>query len=759
MTKTNYSILNILLLLTGIFIFSEFLFLGISFYTNGIDGIVYAAMLSKLTFSRLEFLSFSHFIFSQALIYAIFIYILWFLTISIKELFSFSDKNARLVAILLWLISIISILAANTTFSSHSFFSKLIQKEFFSDSISLNQFKQIFTVSGLIFLFFVFLALINIGIDFYKKKNRLRNNLFFIFVLLLLFISNLDFLFKKKNHIVQNTKPNVFIIGLDAVRPDYLTFFNKQRKSTPQLDDFLKTSVVFMENYTPLAKTLPSWISILTSNYPLHTGARDDMINADSLHLNETLPDLFKKAGYETIYASDDNRFSNIRSYHLGFDNIIGPSGNAMDFILSAINDFPMSNLIIPMGLGKQLFSFSHANHAATQTYAENNFLDMIDQNLQKRSDKPLFFAAHFNVTGWPFYWFNDHLANNESNRYLYSHAIKEGDTQFGKLIHILKEKGLLENAIFILLSDHGMTFNNPGDKIVSESLFQGDAKQIKLIRNRYSNFQLRFGNSPPKNEGENRIIYVNNNNLNSYELVQKIQNAISPFNLELYGIDSAWGYGTDVLSLKQYHTLLAIKTYGNTLSNPHKVTGRSLLLDITPTVLDLLQLPPLTKSEGISLKPYLAHADHITVQRPIFFESSFSFSHMDKAEIAVNQLVASNIEYFEIHPKNEYIFINPSAEKLFIKIKQRAILVGNWLLAYYPPSQRTRIIKDENGLKMQNYVEPPYSVIVNLETGKWTSQLNTSFALTSPLKSLSEQLDKFFGTEMMVYHSGTHQH
>ena len=62
------------------------------------------------------------------------------------------------------------------------------------------------------------------------------------------------------------------------------------------------------------------------------------------------------------------------------------------------------------------------------------------------------------------------------------------------------------------------------------------------------------------------------------------------------YGVDTSFGYSGDLLSLKQNHTLLAFKAYGMDLGAAGAVGGISSLLDIFPTVIDLLNLPALSR-------------------------------------------------------------------------------------------------------------------------------------------------------------------
>ena len=107
-----------------------------------------------------------------------------------------------------------------------------------------------------------------------------------------------------------------------------------------------------------------SFASVITS-YSIHytklydNGAVFNLI--DNGYRNTemtTLATRLKNAGYETVYATDEKRFSNIDE-SFGFDSILGPPMGAADFLLGTINDFPFSNLIVNTRLGRILFPYS----------------------------------------------------------------------------------------------------------------------------------------------------------------------------------------------------------------------------------------------------------------------------------------------------------------------------------------------------------------------------------------------------------------
>ena len=92
----------------------------------------------------------------------------------------------------------------------------------------------------------------------------------------------------------------------------------------PFLQSFIDKSNYLPITYTHIARTFPSWITILTGNYPITNKARLNLTDFNQINLKKTLPYYLKAAGYVNYYIQDERRFNNIDE-RLYFDKIIGP--------------------------------------------------------------------------------------------------------------------------------------------------------------------------------------------------------------------------------------------------------------------------------------------------------------------------------------------------------------------------------------------------------------------------------------------------
>ena len=460
-------------------------------------------------------------------------------------------------------------------------------------------------------------------------------------------------------------------------------------KATPFMDSFLDQAVVFSEAVTPLARTFPSWISILTGEYPSQVRARFNLANQYDLNLQDTLPSILHQHGYETIFATDETRFSNIDK-NLGFDHVVSPPMGLNDFLIGTFNDFPFSNLLVNTEIGRWLFPYSYANRPVFFTYDPNSFLKLMDPAIPLKRNKPLFLAVHFCLPHSPYYW-----AALPSQAYTaqerYEQSIVRVDQQLFDFFVMLKKRGLLEHAIVVLLSDHGEALEFQGDRLTEKELF--------------------FDKKLPAP-------------------------SFYPPSLDHEAINQSAGHGTDVLGLTQYHTVLAFKLLGTTEKAEHSVqAGVVSLVDIKPTLLQLIGLSSLfERGKGSeSLAPrILGQRRGVSLLRHVFLESDFSPESIRTVYPETRKVLLEGIQLFQINPSTLRLTVKDDMGEMIIHSKQYADIYDDWMLALYPQDQHTRM-----------------PILINLINGQWTNDLHSPFAQHSPAAFMLEALKSFYGAEI----------
>lgn len=393
-------------------------------------------------------------------------------------------------------------------------------------------------------------------------------------------------------------KPNIIILSVDSLRPDHvgdepLTSF----ASTPFLDQQLQQATWYKNAYTPMARTYPAWASLLTGQYPTEHGVRFSLTGNNHAIPDRSIAKQLQHAGYHTLYAMDERRFSYIDE-QWGFDQIFGPKAGAADFALGSVHDISLINLLSLLPFANSLLPITNNNRAIETLYSPEKFArDLANdiQNLPK--NKPAFIATHLCLPHWPFGWKDKdafHTSQQPELRHrFYSDALTESDRQLSIIWKGLEQAGLLDNAIVLFVSDHGEGHALPQD-LIDESL--------------------------------NALV-----DDDAYQ-----------------GLLNSFGHGTSLLSLTQNRILLAIK---DMRANPSLNTGNSQaptsLLDVAATIAD-----------AAGIKRVSPHGQSLLNRQAIesraddwylFLESGFTVAAMRGANTNVAAVADQSMEFYKL--------------------------------------------------------------------------------------------------------------
>lgn len=216
---------------------------------------------------------------------------------------------------------------------------------------------------------------------------------------------------------------HVLLITLDTTRANRLGCYGYKGASTPQLDGLAQKGVRFLRAYAHTPLTFPSHCSILTGTSPLYHLVR----NNGSYYLDAGIPTLaetLRSAGYKTagFIASFtlDSRFGLDRGFELYNDDL---------------------------NKGEILKNFRSERKAGEVVDA---FLPWLARNAQHQ-----FFAwIHFYDPHLPYAPpspFKEMLPKSP-----YDGEIAYVDFAVGKVLEMLKEKGILDDTLIVVAGDHG---------------------------------------------------------------------------------------------------------------------------------------------------------------------------------------------------------------------------------------------------------------------------------------------------------------
>lgn len=434
-----------------------------------------------------------------------------------------------------------------------------------------------------------------------------------------------------KTPLTPGSPPHLILIGIDSLRPDETIIETPRSLTTPNLNRFFKKAVVFPEAYTPIARTFPAWVSILTGKLPWEVGVPFNLTHPDPIAYEVSFPHTLKQMGYRTIFATDEKRFSNIdRAF--GFDEIIGPVVGASDFILGSLNDTPLGNLFVNGRFGAFFFPFSHGNRPAFATYAPETFPRMVKQALPSHPNQPHLICIHLCMPHHPYLWQNapKQLPTETKPTTMYRDALAVADLQFQEIMDFLHEYGYLQNAIVTVLSDHGEAIG---------------------MRQTFENKET----------------------------------------LERHDIEF-WGHGTSVLSQAQYRVVLGFRHYGNKpMWKAGNRTATASLADIFPTLFHSTKIKSSHPDRfGISLLPAISDPSFRPKERTILLETGLNPEEISvTTEMPDAEEVQAGMQLYEIDPVSGRLYLKEETITHEGKRKEFAAIKNGRFVAALPQKDR----------------------------------------------------------------------
>jgi hypothetical protein len=218
MLKSKKShLLPYLLLLSGFFFLLE-----ISFYIqcNHAYLVDYQLIASELNVPRTILPGIFYFLFSELFVHASFCLLTWGMAVLIAYLFQLPKNKIFYLGILLWFYNIVTVIVANQYFYPYSKFNELTRLILFNASLSQAVFWVLITGIGL-WMVLAFLGLIR---WIFAQSLSIY---FFSGIILLSPIAFMQLSFLSANASpATDDRPNVIIVGVDSLRPDFLGFLD-----------------------------------------------------------------------------------------------------------------------------------------------------------------------------------------------------------------------------------------------------------------------------------------------------------------------------------------------------------------------------------------------------------------------------------------------------------------------------------------------------------------------------------------------------
>lgn len=423
-----------------------------------------------------------------------------------------------------------------------------------------------------------------------------------------------------------SSQPDVIVLGIDSLRPDLLRAYGEIPTAVmPEVDGALASMVRFDDVLTPLARTFVSYTSVLKGQNPRTHGVRFNLYPRTEFSTGDSLASRMQRLGYHTVMAMDESRFANFDE-SFGFNDIVMPEAGALDFILGSSFDLLGTNFLLKLPLLHRLFPHVSGNRAAYTTYLPVDHPERVGRALAAvPAEMPLFLISHLCLPHWPYEQRNTFAGESEADLEAlaasydvslpYLRALRSADHQFSATLAQLRSAGRLDNAVLVIMSDHGESFGGPRDSLSEEG---GSGRRV------------------------------------------------------------SFGHGGFALSDRQNRVVLGMQRFenGRPIWASRNVSGDVSLIDLAPSLLDALGADAeLARGfEGESLLPVLANERQAAPSRPRFVESGLRSAGAEKAQVNEGEVAREMSHLYRATPDLR-LEIRPESLLSKLREKQRGVV------------------------------------------------------------------------------------
>jgi arylsulfatase A-like enzyme len=269
----------------------------------------------------------------------------------------------------------------------------------------------------------------------------------------------------------------VVLVSIDTLRADHLGFYGYERPTSPVLDALAGESTVFEEAMSSSPWTLPAHASLLTGLYPSRHG-----LTSHERYLSSslaTLAQLFSREGYLTAAV--------VNSHNLGPD----------------------------FGLDRGFQQYRYVEEIATRREPSKEITEQAVQWVGEAGDRPLFLFLHYYDVHSDYASLPEHeaeflrpyegiadgttaqlAAHREGTVTLsgadaaslidrYDAGIRQMDAEIGRFLSFLRTRGLWDDCLLVLTSDHGEEFFEHGGVLHGQTQYQEVIRVPLLFKGR----------------------------------------------------------------------------------------------------------------------------------------------------------------------------------------------------------------------------------------------------------------------------------
>ena len=256
-------------------------------------------------------------------------------------------------------------------------------------------------------------------------------------------------------------RPDVILVVVDTLRADRMSCYGYDRPTTPFMDRLANEGALFEDVTAQFSWTVPSMVSMFTGRYL--TDLTEEVGSNQT-----TLAQSFESAGYVTIGASANLLLQADTGLLAGFDAFSAASEDDLEqnrslteLGESVLRDASSKvDLDRPSGEREPIFFYLHAfePHDPYQRYpgVDKAFLDMNAKSLAPDGWHEDQLLSHRELAPEEDSLWAAELEWIDRARDRYDQEIRSVDEQLESFVESLRARGILDNAIIAIVSDHG---------------------------------------------------------------------------------------------------------------------------------------------------------------------------------------------------------------------------------------------------------------------------------------------------------------
>ena len=274
--------------------------------------------------------------------------------------------------------------------------------------------------------------------------------------------------------------PNVLLITLDTVRAANMSLYGYSRSTTPTIDRFAERGVVFEQAFATAPWTLPSHASMFTGRWPYELSA-DFATPLDDTHL--TLAEYFGGRSYATAgmvgnlqYCGADTGLVRGFDTYEDYPRSLGEIASSSTLVQTVANNFRLRRLIQNDQHLDRVSAEQINRRALSWISAQDGmpfflFLNYFDAHepylppppFDRRFGAGRQHGRHSPLHHWLWNPAIGHrkMGNAERQEEIdaYDGSLAYLDYHVGELLNALETRGILDDTLVVITSDHGEEF------------------------------------------------------------------------------------------------------------------------------------------------------------------------------------------------------------------------------------------------------------------------------------------------------------